>query len=194
MVPDSLQLRHIPNTLQRLAPAERILPDALQLVHVPQPHQRCAPVKRMVANLRQPIRQLNLLQIRAARKGVIADFRHAIRNLHALQRRVARKGVVLNPLHPRRNRVCRRIPAALPVRILRQRRNHQAAARQKPGQRNGQQFLSLHNCQLLSVFPLYNTCAICQSFFILSARFSRVFFSPEALAQIPRVMYNKTEA
>ena len=27
-----------------------------------------------------------------------------------------------------------------------------------------------------------------------SVRFSHVFFSPEALAQIPRVMYNKTEA
>ena len=185
MVPDSLQLRHIPNTLQCLAPTERILPDALQLVHVPQPHQRCAPVKRMVANLRQPIRQLNLLQIRAARKGVIADFRHAVGNLHALQRRVARKGVVLNPLHPRRNRVCRRIPAALPVRILRQRGNHQAAARQKPGQRKGQQFLSLHNCQLLSIFPLYNTCVICQSFFILSVRFSRVFSPPKPLHKSP---------
>ena len=29
---------------------------------------------------------------------------------------------------------------------------------------------------------------------MLSARFSRVFFSPEALAEIPRVMYNKAEA
>lgn len=182
---DGLQAVHIPNTLQRLTPTERILPDALQLVHVPQPHQRCAPVKRMVANLRQPGRQLNLLQIRAARKGVIADFRHAIGNLHALKARVARKGVVLNPLHPRRNRVCRRIPAALPVRILRQCGNHQAAARQKPGQRKGQQFLSLHNCQLLSVFPLYNTCVICQSFFILSARFSRVFSPPKPLHKFP---------